>query len=136
MKSIAADMTPIGSKSHILSCKSLSTPFEMNGNRKIAFSSFPIHGDFYENVKKVGDDSIDLIMTDPPFNIATEREFNLEGIATTAPRTLENGTSMMLKPSSDLSSLRGGPMEIASSEIRAPAMSSVHTAMCPTSKRP
>ncbi len=38
-----------------------------------------IHGDFYEEVTKIADGSIDLILTDPPFNIATEREFNLEG---------------------------------------------------------
>lgn len=38
-----------------------------------------IHGDFYEEVKKIADGSIDLILTDPPFNIANEREFNLEG---------------------------------------------------------
>jgi DNA modification methylase/ParB-like chromosome segregation protein Spo0J len=37
------------------------------------------HGDFYEEVKKIADSSIDLVLTDPPFNIATEREFNLEG---------------------------------------------------------
>lgn len=36
-------------------------------------------GDFYEQVKNVPDGSIDLIITDPPFNIATDREFNLEG---------------------------------------------------------
>ena len=38
-----------------------------------------IHGDFYEEVKKIADGSIDLILTDPPFNIANEREFNLKG---------------------------------------------------------
>jgi site-specific DNA-methyltransferase (adenine-specific)/modification methylase len=37
------------------------------------------HGDFYEEVKKIADGSIDLVLTDPPFNIATEREFNLDG---------------------------------------------------------
>ncbi len=36
-------------------------------------------GDFYVQVKNVPDGSIDLIITDPPFNIATDREFNLEG---------------------------------------------------------
>ena len=34
-----------------------------------------IHGDFYEEVKNIADGSIDLVLTDPPFNIATEREF-------------------------------------------------------------
>lgn len=38
-----------------------------------------IHGDFYEEVKKIADGSIDLILTDPPFGIANEREFDLEG---------------------------------------------------------
>jgi len=38
-----------------------------------------IHGDFYEKVKKITDGSIDLIVTDPPFNIANEREFDLDG---------------------------------------------------------
>lgn len=36
-------------------------------------------GDFYEEVQKIPDGSIDLIVTDPPFNIANEREFNLNG---------------------------------------------------------
>lgn len=38
-----------------------------------------VHGDFYEAVKKVGDGSVDLILTDPPYNIARDNEFELEG---------------------------------------------------------
>lgn len=38
-----------------------------------------IHGDFYEEVQKIGDGTIDLILTDPPYNIANERDFDLEG---------------------------------------------------------
>lgn len=38
-----------------------------------------IHGDFYEEIKKIGDASVDLIITDPPYNIANEREFDLDG---------------------------------------------------------
>jgi len=38
-----------------------------------------IHGNFYDEIKKIADDSIDLILTDPPFNIANGREFDLEG---------------------------------------------------------
>jgi DNA modification methylase/ParB-like chromosome segregation protein Spo0J len=38
-----------------------------------------IHGDFSEEVKKLGDSCIDLILTDPPYNIANEREFEFEG---------------------------------------------------------
>ncbi|HET8846722.1 MAG TPA: DNA methyltransferase [Ktedonobacteraceae bacterium] len=38
-----------------------------------------IQGDFYEEVQKVGDSCIDLILTDPPYNIARENEFILEG---------------------------------------------------------
>lgn len=34
-----------------------------------------IHGDFYEKVKDIGDSSIDLIVTDPPYNVASDREF-------------------------------------------------------------
>jgi len=34
-----------------------------------------IHGDFYEEVLKIGDGSIDLIVTDPPYNVASDREF-------------------------------------------------------------
>ena len=36
-------------------------------------------GDFHEEVLKIGDGHIDLIITDPPYNIANEREFALEG---------------------------------------------------------
>jgi DNA modification methylase/ParB-like chromosome segregation protein Spo0J len=38
-----------------------------------------VHGDFYEEVVKVGDGSIDLIITDPPYNIARDNEFEYEG---------------------------------------------------------
>ncbi len=38
-----------------------------------------VHGDFYEEVKKIGDGCIDLILTDPPYNIARENAFELEG---------------------------------------------------------
>lgn len=38
-----------------------------------------IHGDFYEEIKKVGDGCVDLILTDPPYNVANEREFSLDG---------------------------------------------------------
>lgn len=38
-----------------------------------------IHGDFYEEVKKLADGSIDLVLTDPPYNVARENEFVLEG---------------------------------------------------------
>ncbi len=38
-----------------------------------------IHGDFYEKVRDVGDDSVDLILTDPPYNVANERVFKFEG---------------------------------------------------------
>jgi DNA modification methylase len=38
-----------------------------------------LHGDFYVEVKNVADESIDLILTDPPYNVANEREFILEG---------------------------------------------------------
>src|SRR5205807_3924953 len=33
-----------------------------------------IHGDFYEKVKKIGDGSIDLIVNDPPYNVASDRD--------------------------------------------------------------
>ncbi len=36
-----------------------------------------IHGDFYEEVKKIGNGCTDLILTDPPYNIARERVFEL-----------------------------------------------------------
>jgi DNA modification methylase len=38
-----------------------------------------IQGDFYKEVGKVGDGCIDLILTDPPYNIARENTFVLEG---------------------------------------------------------
>jgi DNA modification methylase len=38
-----------------------------------------IHGDFYEEVQKIGSGSINLILTDPPYNIARENEFFLSG---------------------------------------------------------
>ena len=38
-----------------------------------------IHGDFYEKVQEVGDGSVDLILTDPPYNVANERVFKLAG---------------------------------------------------------
>ena len=41
-----------------------------------------IHGDFYEEVTKIGDGCIDLILTDPPYNIARENAFALEGRST------------------------------------------------------
>jgi DNA modification methylase len=36
-------------------------------------------GDFYEKVRLVGEGSIDLIITDPPYNIANERKFTFNG---------------------------------------------------------
>lgn len=41
-------------------------------------SIYLVHGDFYEKVKDIGDGSIDLIVTDPPYNIANERKFTFE----------------------------------------------------------
>lgn len=38
-----------------------------------------IHGDFHVEVEKIGAASVDLILTDPPYNIARENEFELEG---------------------------------------------------------
>jgi site-specific DNA-methyltransferase (adenine-specific)/modification methylase len=38
-----------------------------------------VHGDFYEEVLKIGAGSVDLILTDPPYNIARENEFELAG---------------------------------------------------------
>ena len=35
-----------------------------------------IHGDFYEEVKNIQKESIDLIITDPPYNIAHEKKTN------------------------------------------------------------
>lgn len=42
-------------------------------------SIHPIHGNFYTEVKNVGDGSIDLIVTDPPYNVASAREFVMAG---------------------------------------------------------
>lgn len=36
-----------------------------------------IHGDFYAEVKKIGDASIDAVITDPPYNISTDRIYRL-----------------------------------------------------------
>jgi site-specific DNA-methyltransferase (adenine-specific)/modification methylase len=38
-----------------------------------------LHGDFFDQVPSVGAESVDLIVTDPPYNIANERVFSLEG---------------------------------------------------------
>ena len=38
-----------------------------------------MHGDFYKKVKEVGDGSVDLILTDPPYNIARDNTFKMEG---------------------------------------------------------
>jgi len=38
-----------------------------------------INGDFYEEQKNVPDGSVDLILTDPPYNVANERVFKLAG---------------------------------------------------------
>jgi site-specific DNA-methyltransferase (adenine-specific)/modification methylase len=38
-----------------------------------------ISGDFYEEIQKIADGSIDLVLTDPPYNIARENTFELEG---------------------------------------------------------
>jgi DNA modification methylase len=38
-----------------------------------------VHGDFYEEVLKIGAGSVDLVLTDPPYNIARDNEFELEG---------------------------------------------------------
>jgi DNA modification methylase len=35
------------------------------------------HGDFYEGVKGIGDASVDAIITDPPYNISTDRVYRL-----------------------------------------------------------
>jgi DNA modification methylase/ParB-like chromosome segregation protein Spo0J len=37
------------------------------------------NGNFYSEVSKIGDKTIDLILTDPPYNIANDREFALAG---------------------------------------------------------
>jgi DNA modification methylase len=41
-----------------------------------------IRGNFYEEVRHIGDGCIDLILTDPPYNIARENVFTLEGRST------------------------------------------------------
>jgi DNA modification methylase/ParB-like chromosome segregation protein Spo0J len=38
-----------------------------------------INGDFAQKVKEIADESVDLILTDPPYNIATERVMDYEG---------------------------------------------------------
>ncbi len=38
-----------------------------------------IHGDFYTEVQRLGDGCVDLILTDPPYNIARDNTFVLEG---------------------------------------------------------
>lgn len=38
-----------------------------------------IHGDFYEEVKNIPDESVDLILTDPPYNLDQKRTIALEG---------------------------------------------------------
>ncbi len=38
-----------------------------------------IHGDFYEEIKTIPDGSIDLVLTDPPYNISRENVFKLNG---------------------------------------------------------
>jgi site-specific DNA-methyltransferase (adenine-specific)/modification methylase len=40
-----------------------------------------IHGNFYEEVQRLGDGCIDLILTDPPYNIARENAFAFDGRA-------------------------------------------------------
>lgn len=40
-----------------------------------------IHGDFFDEVRKIEDACIDLIITDPPYNIANDRIFDPEGRA-------------------------------------------------------
>jgi len=36
-------------------------------------------GDFYTEVKNIPDESVDLVLTDPPYNISTDRVISLEG---------------------------------------------------------
>ncbi|MBF0182233.1 MAG: DNA modification methylase [Magnetococcales bacterium] len=38
-----------------------------------------IHGDFYQRIREVADGCVDLILTDPPYNIARENAFKLAG---------------------------------------------------------
>lgn len=42
-----------------------------------------VHGNFYKEVAKIGAGSIDLILTDPPYNVASERTFT--GLASHGP---------------------------------------------------
>lgn len=37
-----------------------------------------IHGDFYDEIKNIPNESVDLIITDPPYNIANDRIFGFE----------------------------------------------------------
>ena len=41
-----------------------------------------VHGDFNKEVKKIGDESVNLILTDPPYNIAKDDEFPYAGRST------------------------------------------------------
>lgn len=38
-----------------------------------------IHGDFYQRIREVADGCVDLILTDPPYNIARDNTFKLAG---------------------------------------------------------
>lgn len=38
-----------------------------------------VSGDFYDEIQKIADGSIDLVLTDPPYNIARDNTFELEG---------------------------------------------------------
>lgn len=38
-----------------------------------------IHGDFYEEILSIPDSSVDLILTDPPYNVSNERVFKFAG---------------------------------------------------------
>lgn len=49
-----------------------------------------VHGDFYEEVLKIGSASVDLILTDPPYNVASERTF--AGLHNHAPVSQDFGT--------------------------------------------
>jgi site-specific DNA-methyltransferase (adenine-specific)/modification methylase len=42
-------------------------------------SIYTVNGDFYVEVQKIGSESVDLVLTDPPYNIARDNEFELEG---------------------------------------------------------
>lgn len=41
-----------------------------------------LQGDFYERVKEVGDESVNLVLTDPPYNVARDDEFPYAGRST------------------------------------------------------